>query len=337
MNKFAYMDDLDYRYDIAADWIMPHHRNVVEINSGNTRFKDHAIRHGAQYISNDLYDERAIFHGLDDYHFARSALMTRVDVLASFGIGGYELKPSEFESATHIQTLIELIWERSPEYVILESTQRCSFVLDRIQKETGYHVEFSHKTVSRQDDWKFHRELRVLAQKTDVTYRRYQRIADRIRNGSCIKTDAWQESRGRFPIKADLYVELKPEVIDTAKNRGYRNVIPGDIRSLPLKDHSFDTLFDTSTIDHIPNYAVALNEYHRVLKQTTGKLFIAAWTTQDDTFKADKKDGSGGDQYFFNQKEFTSELLLRFPVIHAAGELLNRKGKTVSYWVVSSN
>jgi hypothetical protein len=332
MNKFEYMDDLDYRYEIASEWIKPHHRNVVEINSGNSRFRDYAKKFGAFYISNDVSDSRSDLR-MTDLEFAKSKQMTRMDVLVSFGIGGHDYKSSPYESPTQTNTIIDLIWERSPEYVIIESTVRCSFAMDRIQKETGYEILFSKKTFGN-GDWKFDRELRVLGQRTAVTHQRYQRIANRVQNGYTIKMDAWQESRNRFPIKANLYVELKQEVIESAIRKGFKNVIHGDIRSLPIETNSVDTLIDTSTIDHIPNFTLALNEYFRVLKYKTGKIFIAAWTTQGDTFKANKKDGAGGDQYFFNQKEFTYELLLRFPVIHEAGELLNRVGNTVSYWVV---
>jgi ubiquinone/menaquinone biosynthesis C-methylase UbiE len=141
---------------------------------------------------------------------------------------------------------------------------------------------------------------------THWIYGKYQELANEIRKGSTLKTDAWQEHKndGTF-IQADYYVEILPNVVTKAKSLGF-NVIEGTILNLPFEDNTFDTLIDTSTIDHVLNFKDVLKEYKRVLKED-GSILITVWTTHLPT-RSEEQDAAGGTQYIFNNKELEEEL-----------------------------
>jgi ubiquinone/menaquinone biosynthesis C-methylase UbiE len=81
---------------------------------------------------------------------------------------------------------------------------------------------------------------------------------------------------------------------------------------MPYADGTFDTLIDTSTIDHVLNYGDALKEYARVLKPM-GRMLLITWVTPKETW-ADGKDLAGGTQYYFNEPDFVAELSKLFEI-----------------------
>jgi len=68
-------------------------------------------------------------------------------------------------------------------------------------------------------------------------------------------------------------LERAPELVEIAKSNGL-HVVPGDARSLPFPDESFDAITMISTIKHIPQYQQVFAECHRVLKDQ-GIMIIA--------------------------------------------------------------
>lgn len=141
----------------------------------------------------------------------------------------------------------------------------------------------------------------------------YQDIAHPFKSGYTLKTDVWQETRDHYeaPIDADEYLEILPDLVEKAKQKGL-NVTQGSILEMPYKDDTFDTLIDTSTIDHVEDYEKALDEYRRVLKPE-GRLLLITWTTKHATF-SDGTDLAGGTQYYFNHGQFYDALSKRFTV-----------------------
>lgn len=141
----------------------------------------------------------------------------------------------------------------------------------------------------------------------------YQDIAHAFKQGYTLKTDTWQETRDQYeaPITADEYLEILPDLVEKAKARGL-NATQGTITDMPYEDGTFDTLIDTSTIDHTPDYPLALQEYARVLKPM-GRLLLITWVTDKPTW-ADGKDLAGGDQYYFNEKEFMEAMDKHFNI-----------------------
>lgn len=147
----------------------------------------------------------------------------------------------------------------------------------------------------------------------EILHQTYQDIAHPFKRGYTLKTDVWQETRDKYeaPIEADEYLELLPDLVEKAKERGL-NVTQGTITDMPYEDGRFDTLIDTSTIDHVLNYTDALKEYARVLKPN-GKMLLITWVTDKETW-ADGQDLAGGNQYYFNEWEFTAEMKKYFSI-----------------------
>ena len=141
----------------------------------------------------------------------------------------------------------------------------------------------------------------------------YQDIAHAFKRGYTLKTDVWQETREQYeaPIDADEYLEILPDLVAEAQRRGLK-CTEGSILSMPYADCTFDTLIDTSTIDHVLAYSDALQGYARVLKDG-GQLLLITWVTSRDTF-SDGTDLAGGTQYYFNEKEFVTEMQKYFDV-----------------------
>jgi ubiquinone/menaquinone biosynthesis C-methylase UbiE len=159
---------------------------------------------------------------------------------------------------------------------------------------------------------------------THWIYKQYQDLADTVRKGVVLKTDAWQEHKGDgSEIKADYYVEILPNVCEKAQELGF-NVIKGSVVALPFQDNYFDTVIDTSTIDHVLNYGSVLKEYKRVLKED-GNFMIVVWTTDLPTHTESLKDASGGEQHLFNKEEF--EKCLK--------ETINKPFDTQTLWSLS--
>jgi SAM-dependent methyltransferase len=148
----------------------------------------------------------------------------------------------------------------------------------------------------------------------DPIHRRYQELADIVRTGRVLKTDVWQETRDNdeAPIEADDYIEILPDLVEKAKGLGL-NVKQGSIADIPYEDKTFDTVIDTSTIDHTPDYQTVLSEYRRVLKDD-GIMLLIAWNTMFETAQIGG-DLAGGQQYFFNKDEFRAEVEKHFKIV----------------------
>ncbi len=144
----------------------------------------------------------------------------------------------------------------------------------------------------------------------DPIHKIYQDLAKGYREGYTLKTDSWQEAEDEGPIEADIYVEISTEIRHKALEKGF-NVVEGDIRQLPFDDGTFDTVIDTSTIDHVDDYETAIKEYHRVAKN---KLMLVTWVTSGETRIDDQRDLAGGLQYYFNREEFEDKLYRYFKI-----------------------
>jgi SAM-dependent methyltransferase len=90
-----------------------------------------------------------------------------------------------------------------------------------------------------------------------------------------LKTDLWDEAKnteilrwaaeqGARPLGVDISLDVVREA--AAVLRAHR---PGfaraDVRALPFRDGSVDLVYSMGTIEHFPDYAVAVREIHRVL------------------------------------------------------------------------
>lgn len=127
---WEYLDELDYRYKQAVEYIEDNDF-VVDVNSGNSRLRNYVTN----YLSNDLYNENADYQ-ITDQDFI--PLIEQCDVLCLFGIGGYEITNEPLESSTVTDTVIELAKKHKPRILILECIDDFTEIAHKILKKTGY-------------------------------------------------------------------------------------------------------------------------------------------------------------------------------------------------------
>ena len=132
--------------------------------------------------------------------------------------------------------------------------------------------------------------------------------------GRILKTDCFNEGVGDFRDLGDIldpnrttYLEIDVTAIEKAvaahPDWDFR---AGDIRKLPFDDLTFNTIFDLSTVDHVPpsDLNTVLGEYHRVLKYN-GKLVMVAWCADE---RRDEPVDWGGLQYFFYEPDIMAAM-----------------------------
>ena len=159
----------------------------------------------------------------------------------------------------------------------------------------------------------------------DAIHARYQELAEQVKamapKGPVLKTDGWQEENNFNPIPADYYIETRREAVELVKAFGYKAEV-GDIRDMAaFEDGKFAALIDTSTIDHVPDYAKALDEYRRVLKPG-GAILVVVFLTTDRSHYTQLILRYLGDgilnrnylQFYFNDAEFRREMDARFEI-----------------------
>jgi len=144
-----------------------------------------------------------------------------------------------------------------------------------------------------------------------------------LANGPILKTDAFQESINKYWILADVYMDNDDGVIEKATKNGH-TVVKTDIREMSFEDESFGMVVDTSTIDHIEEYPLALDEYKRVLKKD-GYLVLISWfnNLEEDTEGAPIAQWR---QLYFALPKFKEELEKRFK-IELEGHFENLNGE----------
>lgn len=115
-----------------------------------------------------------------------------------------------------------------------------------------------------------------------------QALIQRHRPSRILKCDCWNEADGDTPIANVVgaeCVEIAPDCIRRAQARFPGLVATvGDIREMPFADKTFDMVIDLSTIDHMFDFQVALDEYVRVTKgassiSSCGRVPIRRTTT----------------------------------------------------------
>jgi SAM-dependent methyltransferase len=97
-----------------------------------------------------------------------------------------------------------------------------------------------------------------------------------LRGKSLFKTDLWDEAKNTEILRWAANQGARPFGVDIAPDvvREARRVLDGhrpgfalaDIRALPFADSSFDLIYSMGTIEHFPDFDVAVSECYRVLK-----------------------------------------------------------------------
>jgi len=97
-----------------------------------------------------------------------------------------------------------------------------------------------------------------------------------LRGRLLLKTDLWDEAKnteilrwaaeqGARPVGVDIAFSVVQQARDVLKDHAPGCVV-GDVRSLPFRTGAFDLIYSMGTIEHFPDYAVAVEEIFRVLK-----------------------------------------------------------------------
>jgi len=138
-----------------------------------------------------------------------------------------------------------------------------------------------------------------------------------------LRCDCFNECIGKqiIPsIKGEMTcMELVPErASHVAKMYPEREIIQGDLTNIPKPNEYFDVILDLSTLDHIPDYKKALDEYQRVLAKD-GVFYLATWVSPFGYGK-----GLNMKRDCFNKKEIEQELRKRFYIV-ANAKLMRRK------------
>lgn len=136
--------------------------------------------------------------------------------------------------------------------------------------------------------------------------------------GPLLKTDLFDEALalGLYPLLADraplvIGIDVANSTIDAARARhGNLRGVCGDVRALPFATASIATVVSTSTLDHfgsLEEITVSLRELHRVLRPD-GRLLLTLDNLANPLVAARNT--------------------LPFPILHAAGIVPYRIGKT---------
>ena len=97
-----------------------------------------------------------------------------------------------------------------------------------------------------------------------------------LKDRRLLKTDLWDEAKnteilrwaaeqGARPVGIDIAFDTVQQARDILK--GHRPVcVVADVRALPFPDATFDLIYSMGTIEHFPDYEVAVRELSRVLR-----------------------------------------------------------------------
>lgn len=122
----------------------------------------------------------------------------------------------------------------------------------------------------------------------------YKQFYPDLKGRLLLKTDLWNEAKnteillwaaeqGTRPVGIDIafdVVQQAMKVLDK-KRPGF---VVSDVRSLPFPADTFDLIYSMGTIEHFPNYEVAVREIFRVLKPS-GRAIIGVPNKLDPFFR----------------------------------------------------
>ena len=104
----------------------------------------------------------------------------------------------------------------------------------------------------------------------------HEQFFPRLKDLLLLKTDLWDEAKsteilrwaaeqGARPVGVDIAFDTVQQARDVLA--GHRpGCLVADIRALPFPTETFDLLYSMGTIEHFPDYEVAIRELFRVLK-----------------------------------------------------------------------
>ena len=151
---WEYLDNLNYRYQIAAESVDFTGKHVIDMCSGNTGLYHLVQQQVASYRACDVRKLHPIVEEMTDAEFVPT--VTQCDILCVFGYGGFEITPEPLESSTLLQSAKTLMAKFDP-VVILECVTKFEPALRPLMD--GYEVSSFWTSGS---DWLSDRVLFVL-------------------------------------------------------------------------------------------------------------------------------------------------------------------------------
>jgi SAM-dependent methyltransferase len=104
----------------------------------------------------------------------------------------------------------------------------------------------------------------------------FERFAPKLRDLAVLKTDLWDEAKNTEILRWVAEQGARPAGVDVSLDivRAARRVLAphrpgfvgGDVRALPFRDGAVDVVYSMGTIEHFPEYALAVREIFRVLR-----------------------------------------------------------------------
>lgn len=110
----------------------------------------------------------------------------------------------------------------------------------------------------------------------------YEQFFPHLKDLLLLKTDLWNEAKnteilrwateqGVRPVGFDISFSIVQQAIKVLGKQS-PGFLAADVRSLPFRDDAFDLIYSMGTIEHFPDYEVALGEMFRVLKPGGGAI-----------------------------------------------------------------
>lgn len=151
---WEYLDNMNYRYEIAAESLDFKGKHVVDLCAGNAGLYNLVGNQVASYRACDVRKLHPVVEEMTDEAFVPT--VTQCDILCVFGYGGFEITNEPLESSTLLQSAKTLMAKFDP-IVILECVTKFQPALYPLMK--GYHVESIWTPGS---DWLSDRALFIL-------------------------------------------------------------------------------------------------------------------------------------------------------------------------------
>lgn len=128
---WEYLDNLDYRYRLADEFVDFTGKDVIDLCSGNTGMYEVVKDKVKSYRACDVRKLHPIVEQMTDGDFIKT--VDKCDILCVFGHGGYEITKESLESPTLTDSIHQMIHRFNP-ILILECVTKFEPIIQEITK-----------------------------------------------------------------------------------------------------------------------------------------------------------------------------------------------------------
>ena len=155
---WPHLQYLDQRFFAVINYLQLRiaDKTIVDLDCGDARILKHMLPLGAngKYIGNDVLEspywggvaDRYLKH--TEFYLKKDSEMEfeKVDILMSWGIGGYELSDESVESSTLTESIKRIADKHDPKFIVLEAIWDFDSILEGLVKY------FSNRYITRIDE-----------------------------------------------------------------------------------------------------------------------------------------------------------------------------------------